>query len=63
MPLTTPVPVTVAVEGLAVDQVPPGEASANVIVAPAHTCVGPVMADGTGYTVTVSVAVQPVGSR
>jgi hypothetical protein len=39
--------------------VPPDEASASVAVAPWQTVAVPVMAKGTGLTVTIAVALQP----
>jgi hypothetical protein len=55
MPVTTPVLVpTAAIEASPVLQVPPAEASDNVVVAPVHTLIVPVM--GGGFTVTVITA-------
>ena len=39
--------------------VPPGVASANKVHDPAHTCVAPVIAAGSGLTVIVVVVEQP----
>lgn len=60
-PVTTPVDdPTVAIDGEPEVHTPlPGELD-NAIVDPTHTCVGPVMADGTGSTVTAIVVKQPV---
>ena len=41
-------------------QVPPGVTSLSVAVSPTHTCVGPVMAAGSGLTVNDSVDEQPL---
>jgi len=55
-PVTTPVPATtVATAGLALLQLPPGEAFVNVVVEPTHTSNVPPMAAGNGLTVTVAV--------
>ena len=56
-PLTTPVALTLAIAALLVDQVPPGAASASVMVAPVQTEEGPVTepAVGAGLTVTLYV--------
>jgi hypothetical protein len=55
-----PVPPTVACEVLLLLQLPPG-ASVSVMVDPWQTEVGPLMADGDEFTVTLAIAVvQPV---
>ena len=61
MPLVTPVNTPdeepmVAVAVLLLLQLPPVVALPSVVVAPSHTGVDPVMADGEGFTVTVRVA-------
>ena len=43
--------------------VPPGLASPNVIELPTQTVNGPVIADGSGFTVTTTVAEQPAPSE
>jgi len=43
-------------------QVPPIVASLKTVVVPAHMVVFPVMAAGNGFTVTVTVRIQPVGN-
>jgi hypothetical protein len=59
-PPTIPVPdPTVATDVLLLIQVPPDETSLNDIFDPTHTAVGPVMADGIGFTVTMAVVLQP----
>ena len=61
-PVTTPVPLTDATRLLAVDQVPPGMASVNVVSAPWHSDDAPLMlpALGSGFMVTeVPVAAVP----
>ena len=40
-------------------QLPPGVPSLSVIVAPAHTVDGPVIADGAEFTATVTIRLQP----
>ena len=62
-PVTLPelVP-TVAIVVLSLVQVPPAVASVNIVDNPKHTFVIPVIAEGKGYTLTVVVALQPVGS-
>ena len=67
MPADTPVtiPVTEPTVPILVGlllQVPPVVASLKGVVAPAQTLVIPVGAGGPGLTVSVRVAVQPVGS-
>lgn len=63
MPVTTPVvaPI-VATPGLLLLHVEVPEASVRVEVEPTHNVVVPDIADGSGLTVTVAVAIQPVGS-
>lgn len=57
-PLTIPVDgAAVAIAALLEDHVPPAVALDSVIVDPAHTSDGPVMAAGMACTVTVAVAV------
>ena len=62
-PVTMPVLPTVAMAGLALLQVPPGVALLNVVVAPMHSLVMPVIAATDGEATTVSgvniTAVQP----
>jgi hypothetical protein len=50
---------TVAIELLAVPQVPPATASVNEMLNPEHTVVGPVIDVGLPITVTVAVAAVP----
>ena len=60
-PPTRPVPVTVAMPVLLLDQAPiPGSLSS--VVAPAQTVAVPEIADGNGLTVTIIVFVHPVGA-
>jgi len=60
-PLTTPVvEPTGATDILLLLHVPPTVASLNVITEPIHTEDGPVIATGTGLTVTGCVTKQPV---
>ena len=48
-----------ATAGLLLLQVPPELLSVSAIVCPTHTCVGPIIANGSGLTVTVVVAEHP----
>ena len=58
--MTTPVaePI-VAIAELLLLQVPPGVASVSVVLKPIQPLVVPLMVPGSGFTVTVVVAVQP----
>jgi len=60
MPVIT-LAAVVATAVLLLLQVPDGVASLRVVVRPAHTFMVPVMAAGSGLTVSAVVAVQPVG--
>ena len=51
---------TVAIVVALLVQVPPVTASLSVAVDPMHIIAVPVIADGTGFTVTVFVAIQPL---
>ena len=42
-------------------QAPPPGAELSVVVSPIHTTAAPLIADGNGLTVTMAVAIQPVG--
>ena len=60
-PVTTPdVAATVATEGAALLQVPPGIGSVNVSVVPTHILPAPTIAVGTEFTVTTTDILQPV---
>ena len=61
LPDTTPelVP-TIAIDVLLLLHLPPGVGSDKLIVEPAHTRFGPVIAAGVGMTVTEPPMVQPV---
>ena len=66
VPADTPViiPVdkpAVAIPVLPLLQVPPVVASLNTVAAPTQTVAVPVMGEGNGLTVTVTVVLQPVG--
>src|ERR1039458_142704 len=61
MPLTTPVPDTVAVPGMLLFQIPPVVDSNKVMVEPSQTVCNPEIGNGTAFTVTTIVAMQPVG--
>ena len=67
MPADTPVnvpvvPSMVATAGLPLVHTPPVTVLLNVDDSPTHTPATPVIADGTGLTVTVCVAIQPEGT-
>jgi len=51
-----------AVSGLLLLHTPDGVASVSVVTLPAHTTGMPDMVSGSGLTVTVNPAVQPVGN-
>lgn len=60
-PVTSPEPEPiVATVVLLLLHVPPDDASFKVVVAPAQIPVVPVIGDGTGFTVSIAVAAQPV---
>jgi hypothetical protein len=59
-PVTTPAEVTVARAVLLLSQKPPGVASARVITLPTPTELLPVIAAGTGLTVSTRDTEQPV---
>ena len=52
--------VTVATPTLPLVHPPPPVVVLKVVVNPAHTISFPVIALGSGYTVTIAVAIQPV---
>ena len=54
-PVTTPVEPIVARPVLLLLHVPPAVTSFNVVVAPAHNVIVPVIAAGKGLTVTIDV--------
>lgn len=60
-PVTSPVPGLTLTVLCGLLQIPPGGVLANVTVLPSHTKSGPVMAVGSGFTVTGMVLRQPVG--
>ena len=67
MPAATPVmtPVKKLAVALAVVplvQLPPPVALVSVVVVPGQTVIVPVLVTGRGFTVTVPVALQPVGN-
>ena len=56
-PVTTPVAEpTVAIDGFALTQLPPADALVSVVLVPTHTFSPPEVAPGSGFTVTVLVA-------
>lgn len=58
-PVTRPVLLTVATAGVPLLHVPPEVASLNGVVSPTQTVALPVMADGLGFTVTITDVEQP----
>jgi hypothetical protein len=62
-PVTTPVLLTVAIPGALLLQLPPGVASASVVVVPTQIPRLPVIKAGDMFTVTVAVLIQPVPSE
>ena len=61
-PVTIPVvDPTVAIPVAPLVHVPPRGVSLNVVVKPAHTVSVPEIAPGKELTVTIAVAIQPVG--
>lgn len=63
-PVTAPAPATVAIAVLLLVQLPPVTDGVRVMLLPAHKVVGPLIvpATGSGFTLSVAVAAQPVGS-
>ena len=62
IPVMIPVPDPIdASDGLALLQLPPGEASVTVAVVPGHIVVAPAIASGAGFTVVVlTTGTKPV---
>ena len=60
IPVTMPVPETIAIAVLLLLQEPPDVASVKSTVYPAHTDVVPVIAAGNGLTITTFDVAQPV---
>lgn len=58
IPVTAPLPLPILNNPVAVLQIPPGVPSVSVTVAPTHSAVGPVMEDGSGLTVIVTLPVM-----
>ncbi len=58
-PVTIPDVPTVAIPELPLTHDPPVGVDDNVVVAPTHTDIVPVIADGAANTVTVVVRTQP----
>ena len=54
---------TVATDGLVLTQLPPPIASCRLMVPVAQTAEPPVIVVGNAFTVTITVAVQPVESK
>ena len=61
IPLTVPLPSTVAIDGELVLQLPLIVVLLKVVVLPAHTCVLPVMAAGKEFTTNDAAMRQDVG--
>ena len=62
LPVTTPVALTDAIAGLLLVHVTPGVVLVSVIVLPTHTAVGPVTTAGSGFTVSITDVLQPLGA-
>ena len=62
MPVTVPDVLILAVVPALLLHVPPGLASVSDIVLPGQTVDGPLIAPGTGFTVTTTLLAQPVPS-
>jgi hypothetical protein len=60
MPVTMPLPPTLAVPGALLLQVPPVMASLNEVVNPTQTFLLPAIGDSTASTVNTAVVWQPV---
>ena len=61
-PVTTPDAFTVAIDGSIPSHMPPVDVVLSVVVSPSHTVAVPVIVAGSGFTTTVAVVKQPVGS-
>ena len=62
-PVTTPVPeITVATDAVPLVQLPDGSGSDKVMVEFWQTMGVPTIGDGSGFTVTTTVATQPVAN-
>jgi len=63
MPVITPVIISIeATDGFALLHVPPVLVLLNALVEPSHTCGLPAITFGNGFTVRITVALQPVPS-
>lgn len=62
IPVTTPVADIVATAGLLLLQVTPGVVVLRTVVPPAHKFMVPVIGAGSGLTVSIVVAMQPLGA-
>jgi hypothetical protein len=60
--VTIPAASMVATDVLLLAHVPPADVLVNVVVAPGHIPIVPVIASGNGLTVTTANALQPVAS-
>lgn len=60
IPVTIPLPLTVATDVGAQLHAPPARELLSVIVLPAHTGILPAIGPGTGFTVTITVAAPQV---
>ena len=61
MPVTIPDVPIVAYAALPLIQLPPAVASDKVVLKPTQTFAVPVILAGSGFTVMIVVAIQPVG--
>jgi hypothetical protein len=60
MPVSMPEPaVMVPIAGVLLDHVPPAGLPVRAVVEPSHTCIGPLMPVGKGFTTIVIDLVQP----
>ena len=58
VPVSRPVIISTVTEVLPVLHVPPVDTSLTVVICPTHSVGGPMMRNGSGFTVTVAVATQ-----
>lgn len=61
IPVTTPVPDIVPTAGVELLHAPPDVALLRVVDCPVHTVNMPVIEEGAGFTVTITLLWQPVG--
>lgn len=61
IPVTIPLSDPIVAEAVLLLHAPPGTRSLKVALAPAHTVAAPEIAAGEVLTVTIAIAIQPVG--